>query len=594
LKILAVPFPTLLVSRRSRQVGVDWTSARSWLGGAPRIGATPWPRNNKGEPLLFVAQIDLAEVAAVTGMTLLLLPDKGSLAFFIGREGAAVFVPGGQNNMPVMPPAGTPDLEEYGGSADWRTDLTGRPLFPYWPVNFAILDVPPPPRDEDEDGMEAFHTAEVAAVEKLFPRREYNLSPDQAFAGPPIPDWWQTPIHYANYLAKAVLDIPNVFKREQGSLDYARKKVEEAQSKNPNELKKAKDYVVLCESKIARLRQLQPAFLEFAAEVSGLGKARDPWALMNPAEKTRLTSLWARNREFAAFHGNHGEFPLDYLKKEVFKALPAADTPEFASFPASVRGLIDEKRAPRPQWWFAAIHYARRLQEAVRLGIPGTTKRRMDNLVAYRRGLDALQPKDALAVFQRMINPKSAEVVKFDAEIAKAEAELAKLGQLEAPFKQFVEETSNWTQDRDPWSLMQPADVEQLEGRMKRAREEFRDFALSYAPNWRTELETMTLLTMAAADDRGYAALPEPVRQLINRDYLLPAGGWHQMFGRGVEIQGDSSAMREEGYIMLLQLTHDDLMHWSFGDNGVYQFWISPADLAQRNWAAAKMTFECH
>src|SRR5215210_1553757 len=141
---------------------------------------------------------------------------------------------------------------------------------------------------------------------------------------------------------------------------------------------------------------------------------------------------------------------------------------------------------------------------------------------------------------------------------------------------------------------MEPADVEQLEAQMKRAREEFRDFAAYNVPNRREELETLTLITMASADARGYAALPEPVRTLINRDYLLPIGGWHQMFGRGVEIQGDSSAMREEGYVMLLQLTHDDLMHWSFGDNGVYQFWISPADLAQRNWAAARMTFECH
>ena len=40
--------------------------------------------------------------------------------------------------------------------------------------------------------------------------------------------------------------------------------------------------------------------------------------------------------------------------------------------------------------------------------------------------------------------------------------------------------------------------------------------------------------------------------------------------------------MREEGYIMLLQLTHDDMMHWRFGDNGICQFWISPADLAVR------------
>jgi len=315
---------------------------------------------------------------------------------------------------------------------------------------------------------------------------------------------------------------------------------------------------------------------------------------MNPDEMAQLASLWVRNPEFATFHSNQGKFPIDYLKNEMFKALPTADTPAFAAFPAPVRNLIDKKRAPRPQWWFMAVHYAKRLQEAVRLGVPGATKWRLDNIAAYRRRLNELQPKDALAVFRRLTSPKSADVTKLEAEIAKVEAELAKLGQLEVTFKQFVEEVSDWTRGRDPWSLMQPADVEQLEAKMKRAREEFRDFAASYVPHRRIDLETLALVTMASADVRGYGALPEPVRTLINRDYLLPTGGWHQMFGKGVEIQGDSSAMREEGYIMLLQLTHDDLMHWSFGDNGVYQFWISPADLAKRNWAAVKMTFEMH
>jgi Domain of unknown function (DUF1963) len=585
-------FPTLLVSRRPRQIGVDWAGARSWLGGAPRIGPAAWPRDNEAVPLQFVAQIDLAEVAAVTGGTP--LPDKGSLAFFIGRTGAVVFVPETENDTPVMPPPGTPDLEEYGGSADWRTDLAGRPLYPYWPVDFAMLDVPSLPSDEDEDGMEAFHAAEVVAVEKLLPRREYNLSPEQAFAGPPIPDWWQTAIHYANYLAKAVSNIPNALKTEQASLDYAHKKVEEAQSQGTRELKKAEDYVVLCERKIAGLRQLRPAFLEFTAQVSALSEGRDPWALMAAAETDRLASLWSRNSEFAAFHGNHGNFPLVYLKEQMFKALPAAGTSEFASFPASVRTLVEEKRAPRPQWWFAAIHYAKCLQDAVRLGIPGATKRPQDNLAALRKRLDVLQPKDALAVFRRMISPKSANVAKFEEDIAKAEGDLARLRQLEVAFKSFVEQTRKWTEGRDPWSLMQSEDVLQLQAHMKRAQEEFGDFASSYTPHNYKSLETSTLIAMASADDRGYAALPEPVRQVINRDCLLPVRGWHQMFGQGSEIQGDSSAMREEGYIMLLQLTYDDMMHWSFGDNGVYQFWISPDDLGQRNWASAKMTFECH
>jgi len=588
---MGAPFPTLLVSRRARQVGVDWTGARSWLGGAPQIGATPWPRDKKGEPLLFVAQIDLAEVAAKTGKTP--LPDKGSLAFFIGGGGPVVFVPEGQNITPVMPPADTPDLTECGGAAEWRTDLAGRPLFPCWPVDFAALDVTPP-SDEDEDAFEAFGAAEVAAVGKLFSRRQYVLTPDQAFAGPSIPDWWQTAIHYANYLDKAVLDIPNLIKRDQASLEYASKQVEEAQSKGPGELKKAQDYVALCERKIAKLHQSQPALLEFVAEVSNFSKGRDPWSLMNADELARLASLWARNSEFAVFHFNQGKFPLDYLKSEMFKALPATDTPEYASLPAPVRSLIDEKRAPRPQWWFMAIQYAKRLRDAARLGVASATKRRNDNIAAYRKRLNELQPKDALAIFRRMTSPKSTDVTKLEAEIAKTEAELATLGQREVGFRQFVEEASNWARERDPWSLMQPAEVEQLDARMKRAREEFRDFTGASVPQRRTELETATLVAMASADAQGYAALPESVRTLINRDYLLPAGGWHQMFGRGVEIQGTSSAMREEGHIMLLQLTHDDLMHWSFGDNGVYQFWISPGDLAQRNWAAARMTFECH
>ena len=157
---------------------------------------------------MFVAQFDLAEVAAKTGKTP--LPDKGSIAFFIGGEGAVVFVPEGQTNTPVMPPAGTPDLTECGGAAEWRTDLAGRPLFPYWPVDFTVLDVTQPASDEDEDAWEKFGAAEVAAVEKLFSRREYVLTPDQAFAGPSIPDWWQTAIYYANYLDKALLNIPNL------------------------------------------------------------------------------------------------------------------------------------------------------------------------------------------------------------------------------------------------------------------------------------------------------------------------------------------------------------------------------------------------
>jgi Domain of unknown function (DUF1963) len=69
--------PTLLLSRRPRQTGVEWFCARSWLGGAPRLGAMPWPRDKSAELPHLTAQIDLAEFAHATGGVP--LPAKGLL-----------------------------------------------------------------------------------------------------------------------------------------------------------------------------------------------------------------------------------------------------------------------------------------------------------------------------------------------------------------------------------------------------------------------------------------------------------------------------------------------------------------------------------
>jgi hypothetical protein len=80
---------------------------------------------------------------------------------------------------------------------------------------------------------------------------------------------------------------------------------------------------------------------------------------------------------------------------------------------------------------------------------------------------------------------------------------------------------------------------------------------------------------------------------VIDTQYLLPTQGWHQMFGRGVDIHGNA-ACENEGNVMLLQLVYDDMLHWRFGDMGAYQFWIPPDALAAGDWAAARVTFEAH
>lgn len=583
---MSPPFPTLLVSRRPREVATDW-SGGSWLGGAPRLGRAAWPRDAGGEPLHFVAQIALAEVAAETGPTS--LPATGSLAFFIGREGAVIHVPEGQDDAPTLPPSGTPELGKFGGSEDWPHDLDGRRLFPYWPVRLAVLDIPPPPQDMDADDidaqLEAFGAAQVAAVERHCPRRKYNLSPDQAFAGPPIPDWWQNAIHFSDQLARAGRD-------GQGALPLWRGKL--AQAGSDEELAIAKAAVDKLEQALAALRAAQPGFADYVAEIVAWTAGRDPWALMSAAELAQLAAYRKRSTEFPELTGQRGVTEFDWFKTQMLRALPAAGEPAYAAFPAPVRDLVEAHRAPRPMWWHSAISFAGKLQEALRIGVPRASKTELQNLAADRKLLEGLQPSGMFGGFGRRFGGKAKEIAEIEARMAANKAEIAERFPAARALESFVGETAAWVEGRDPWAQMADADIERLKAALARAAKEFYAFVRYIAPTRVEDLEARTLRTMLTGPEQAYAALPESVRARVNRDYLLPPEVWHQMFGRGVEIQGDSCAMREMGNIMLLQLTYDDLMEWSFGDNGIYQFWIAPDDLTVRNWSDAKMTFECH
>ncbi len=69
----------------------------------------------------------------------------------------------------------------------------------------------------------------------------------------------------------------------------------------------------------------------------------------------------------------------------------------------------------------------------------------------------------------------------------------------------------------------------------------------------------------------------------------------HQMLGKGDVVQTAADVMgQEEGYILLLQLSPDEALGWSFGDSGVLQYWIHPADLAARRFENSILTIESH
>ncbi|MFN7920204.1 MAG: DUF1963 domain-containing protein [Bryobacteraceae bacterium] len=256
-------------------------------------------------------------------------------------------------------------------------------------------------------------------------------------------------------------------------------------------------------------------------------------------------------------------WPKDPLGPRLFPFWPV----DLCVAPTEVRGRTSSFHAreafrvledePAPQWWHSAIHLADCLRIATTFGVPNKIR-------VQRQGVTDPQRLAVAEAFQKGI----------------------------PTFEQFVAEVAEWTRDRDPWALLGPTDVGRLANFFERASEEFGEYTRFCLPHSLDDLATATLLALATAEDRGFAALPPQVRRLINEKYLLPAGDAHMMFGQVIDVQGGAAEEAECNYL-LLRLNHDDMVHWSFGDAGAYHFFISPDDLAKRNWAGARMTFEC-
>lgn len=83
---------------------------------------------------------------------------------------------------------------------------------------------------------------------------------------------------------------------------------------------------------------------------------------------------------------------------------------------------------------------------------------------------------------------------------------------------------------------------------------------------------------MAAGPQNVCARLPTAWRGIINRRYRLPIDCPCLLLGIGANIRGNEM-LEHPGMRMVLQLEFDDMMYWSFGDNGAYQFWMPEAAL---------------
>ena len=307
------PRPVILV-RKARERTRDWTWDLSWLGGLPRLGSAPWPRDSHGTPLPFAAQVNLSELAGACAESP--LPHSGSLAFFLG-EGAVVAVSPGEHDFTDPPADLPPAYEEDGTPLPSTPTRLSRYLFPFWPVEPVVEpgDEEPGPSTLQEHGMTSAALAEVG---------EDNL-------------WWYGVFHLTDQLREAL---------DGAQRDYDAELSQEGKAKDALAALEARgdalpEAVAGARRKIhdidARLREIEEQASEMPAMIEaleGFSSGRGPWEPMTEEERGLVTEILG---EIHARHGKLVEARLPHalapLRALCIRAMATGAPKAFAALP---------------------------------------------------------------------------------------------------------------------------------------------------------------------------------------------------------------------------------------------------------------------
>lgn len=244
----------------------------------------------------------------------------------------------------------------------------------------------------------------------------------------------------------------------------------------------------------------------------------------------------------------------------------------------------------RPFWWHGVHAYL--VQTRIALHHADTSvAAHKPYLERARAEVRRLTPGFTLARLWRG-PPTDPALVKAETELAKQADRAADLQRQIADLPAFIAEAERFCAGRDPWARLDPESVVAFTALMARGHATFPDLLRYAVMRDPSDLAVETIKAMMTGPPEAFAALPCEIRALINQGYRQPTDTWHQMFGPGTCIQDAADAYSD--HHMLLQLMYDDMLAWRFGDMGVAQFWIHPADLAARRWEKAFLTFECH
>ena len=94
----------------------------------------------------------------------------------------------------------------------------------------------------------------------------------------------------------------------------------------------------------------------------------------------------------------------------------------------------------------------------------------------------------------------------------------------------------------------------------------------------------------ALTDSDGAAVVPPEVVAALAQRHTARS---HQMLGAGEVVQVAADEMKDR-YVLLLQLGQDTALDWTVGEAGPLQYWITPEDLAARQFENTVLTIEAY
>lgn len=319
-RAVAAPRP-LLIARKVRQVGDNWFGAASFLGGLPKLGPTPWPRDANGKPLHFMAQLDLAEVDRASGGRSV-LPKHGALAFFLGgpERGKILHLPEpGTTFTPA--PEGRAPLETIGGGGLIDPALSHGPAeFPFWAAVFQPLAPSIPQRRDDAESYDAAREAQYADIARSLETRQYNFSLKVACetAGlAEVPLYWLAAIMFAERVPRMLDAVAQARVRGVGYVETSSARLTALNAGLPppkgqgrwgnpaTEKINAENWIETGRKAIAHADAHEAEVDDYVARVKAAMPDIDPYRRVTPNDAAKLDALF----------GEGGKAPLkDYAQ----------------------------------------------------------------------------------------------------------------------------------------------------------------------------------------------------------------------------------------------------------------------------------------